>query len=68
MENDFLGNRIIVIGCSGSGKSTFSRELHRCTEIPLYPLDNIWWKADRTHITRDEFDQNLAYKGQTHDG
>ena len=31
--------KIIVIGCPGSGKSTFSRELHKRTNIPLYHLD-----------------------------
>ncbi len=53
-------NKVIVIGCSGSGKSTFSRKLHNATGIPLYHLDNIWWKEDRTHISRDEFDGKLA--------
>ena len=39
--------KIIVIGCMGSGKSTFAEKLHRKTKIPLFHLDNIWWKADR---------------------
>lgn len=54
-----IGNRILVVGCSGGGKSTFSRKLRDCTGLPLIHLDNIWWKADRTHITRPEFDQRL---------
>ena len=54
-----LGNRIIVLGCSGSGKSTLARELHRLTGLPLIHLDNVWWKEDRTHITREEFDGRL---------
>lgn len=53
-------NRIAVIGCPGSGKSTFAIALHEKTGLPLYHLDNIWWKPDRTHITRDEFDARLA--------
>ena len=51
--------KIIVIGCMGSGKSTFAEKLHRKTKIPLFHLDNIWWKADRTHISREEFDSEL---------
>lgn len=51
--------KIIVIGPSGSGKSEFSRKLHNILNIPLYSLDNIWWKKDKTHITRDEFDIKL---------
>ena len=52
-------NKIIVLGCSGSGKSTFAERLQKITKLPLYHLDNIWWKPDRTHISRDEFDRKL---------
>ena len=55
-----IGKKIVIIGCSGSGKSTFAKKLHQATGLPLIHLDNIWWKADRTHISRDEFDQELA--------
>ena len=55
-----IGNKVIVLGCSGSGKSTFARRLHERTGLPLVHLDNIWWKADRTHITREEFDRKLC--------
>ena len=43
----------------GSGKSTFARRLHDVTGLPIYYLDNLFWKADRTHISRDEFDARL---------
>ena len=52
--------KIIVIGCPGAGKTTFSEKLSRATGIPLFHLDAVWHKADRTHITRDEFDERLA--------
>ena len=55
----FTGNKILVLGCSGSGKSTFSRKLAARTGLPLIHLDNIWWRPDQTHITREEFDQKL---------
>ena len=50
------GNKVIVIGCPGSGKSVFSRKLSDLTGLPLYHLDNLWWKEDKTHIPREEFD------------
>ncbi len=53
-------NRVAIIGCPGSGKSTFARKLHEKTGLPLVHLDNIWWKPDRTHITREAFDERLA--------
>lgn len=52
--------RVAVIGCPGSGKSTLAIKLHEKTGLPLYHLDNLWWKPDRTHITREEFDAALA--------
>ena len=52
--------RVVVTGSPGSGKSVFSVKLHEKTGLPLVHLDNVWWKPDRTHITREEFDAALA--------
>ncbi len=46
--------KIIVIGSSGAGKSCFSRELALLTKIRLFHIDNLYWRADRTHITHEE--------------
>ena len=51
--------RIIVIGCPGSGKSTFSRRLRDTVGYPLYHLDMIYHKPDRTTVSREEFDRRL---------
>lgn len=51
--------KVIVIGCPGSGKTTFAEKLHKCTDLPLYYLDAIWHKPDKTHIPRDEFDKRI---------
>lgn len=51
----FEFKRIAVIGCSGAGKSTFSRRLAALTDLPLYYLDMIYWNKDCTHISRSEF-------------
>lgn len=48
-------NRIIVIGCPGSGKSTFSKALHKITNIPLYHLDMMYWNSDRTTVEQSVF-------------
>ena len=52
--------KIIVIGCPGSGKTTFAEKLNHRTGLPLYYLDAIWHKPDKTHIPREEFDARLA--------
>ena len=45
--------KIIVIGCPGSGKSTFARVLHNKTGIPLYHLDLMYWNADKTTVKKE---------------
>ncbi len=54
-----FGQRIIVIGCPGSGKSTFSRKLRDKTGLPLYYLDMLYHKPDRTTVAREVFDARL---------
>ena len=51
--------KITVIGCPGSGKSTFSRALRDKLGLPLHYLDILWHKPDRTNVTREEFDEKL---------
>lgn len=51
--------KVIVIGSPGAGKSTFARKLRDVTGIPLYYLDRIWHRPDRTNVTREEFDRRL---------
>ena len=51
--------RILVIGCPGAGKSTFARKLRDLTGLPLYYLDRIYHRTDRTTVSREEFDAAL---------
>lgn len=51
--------KVIVIGCPGAGKSTFARALRDVTNLPLYYLDMIWHKPDKSNITSEEFDARL---------
>ena len=52
--------KIIVIGCPGSGKSTFSKALHHKTGIPLYHLDMMYWNEDKTTVEKSLFLDRLA--------
>ena len=52
--------KVIIIGCPGSGKTTFAQKLRDKIGIPLFYLDAVWHKSDRTHISREEFDACLT--------
>lgn len=51
--------KVIIIGCPGSGKTTFAEKLRDKTGLPLYYLDAIWHKPDKTHISREDFDDRI---------
>lgn len=54
--------KVIVIGSPGAGKSTFARRLRDCTGLPLYYLDMIWHRPDRTTLSREEFERKIREK------
>jgi adenylate kinase family enzyme len=51
--------KVIVIGCPGSGKSTFSRALHSATGLPLFYLDIMNWNEDKTTVSKNVFNERL---------
>ena len=52
---DFLKfNRIIIIGCMGSGKSWLSKRIAEITNYPLYHLDVEHWKPGWVKMPKDE--------------
>ncbi len=59
MSSDKI-KKAIVIGCPGSGKSTFSRALHQKTGIPLFHLDMLYWNADKTTVEKSVFLERLS--------
>ncbi len=48
--------KIMLIGSPGSGKSTLARKIAEKTGLPVFHLDMIWHKPDKTNIPREEFD------------
>ena len=52
--------KIMVIGCPGSGKSTFSRSMHKLTGIPLFHLDMMYWNEDKTTVDKSVFYERLT--------
>ncbi len=47
--------RIVILGCSGSGKSTFARALGATLNRPVTHLDAIFWRPGWVETPRPEF-------------
>jgi len=47
--------RVMVIGCSGAGKSTFSKRLHSITKIEVIHLDQYYWKPNWVESNTEEW-------------
>jgi adenylate kinase family enzyme len=52
--------RVLVMGSSGSGKSTFARRLSDITSIPLVSLDVLFWKPGWVESNKAEFRERLT--------
>jgi len=52
--------RVLVIGISGAGKSTFSRALANTTGLPLIHLDKEFWQPGWVQTPRQEWRERVA--------
>ncbi|MBP3361935.1 MAG: AAA family ATPase [Clostridia bacterium] len=52
--------KILVLGCPGSGKSTFSKKLSEKLNIPCIYLDKLFWKEGWIERSKDDFDALLV--------
>jgi adenylate kinase family enzyme len=47
--------RVLVLGSSGSGKSTFARKLGAITGLPVIHIDQLYWGAGWVPVPRDVY-------------
>lgn len=47
-------NKIVIIGNTGSGKTTFAKEVSRLLNIPIFHLDKYFWKEHWVARTYEE--------------
>ncbi len=52
--------RINVVGTSGSGKSTFGRQLAELLNLPFYEIDAIYWKPNWQQASDHELIEGVA--------
>ena len=51
--------RILIIGCPGSGKTRLAKQLGDKTKLPVVHLDRLWWTGQWENVSREEFDARL---------
>ena len=51
--------RIVIIGCPGSGKTRLARMLGERLDLTVVHLDRLWWKSGWENVTQEEFDNRL---------
>lgn len=59
MRREITFEKAIVIGCPGAGKSTFAKKLRDYSGLPLFYLDLLWHRPDRTTVSRETFDREV---------
>lgn len=48
--------KIVILGSSGTGKTTICQKLGKKLQIPYLHLDSVYWKKDWANISKEEFD------------
>jgi adenylate kinase family enzyme len=52
--------RIVILGCSGTGKSTLARRLARQLALPVVHLDMLYWRPGWQHPDPEDFRARVA--------
>jgi adenylate kinase family enzyme len=60
---DHLGKKIVIVGVSASGKSTFARKIAEKIKLPLIHVDTIIWKPGWQPIGNEETAKKLREIG-----
>ncbi len=65
-DDALLLSRVVVVGCSGSGKSTFARALACAWNLPWVELDGLYWGPDWQPRPEEAFlhDVDVATRGE----
>lgn len=53
--------KVMIIGCPGAGKSTFSLKLKEISGLPLYHSDQLNWLPDKTTVAKEVFQARQKY-------
>jgi len=52
--------KITIIGCAGSGKTTFAKKLSKKLDLPLHTIDSIYYRENWEKLSQDELRDKLV--------
>ena len=52
-----LGNKILIIGCAGSGKTTLAKILAKTINIPVIHMDRFYWQANWGRVEDEKWQE-----------
>lgn len=58
--------KIIIIGCSGAGKSVLTRRINEFLDYPVMHLDKVYHTVGKEHISREELIEKVNEFASTH--
>lgn len=58
--------KIMVIGCCGAGKSTLAKKLGQLTKLPVFHLDQYYWKANWVESSKSEWEPKVQKLAAQH--
>ena len=58
--NNLEMRRVVVLGCSGAGKSTFARRLGAKLSAPVVHLDALFWRPGWVEPSNEDFRAKVA--------
>src|SRR5947207_13672863 len=56
--------RVLVMGCSGAGKSTFARKLADGLGLPFVSLDQLFWQPGWREPKMDDFSAKVTREAE----
>jgi len=65
-EGSVPAMRVVVIGTSGAGKSTFAAALHGAAQIPHIELDALYWGPGWTAVPHHQFESAVLAATDMH--
>lgn len=55
-----IGERIIIVGNTGSGRATLAQQLGRCLDLPHTELDALHWEPNWIAVETAVFQQKVT--------